>query len=75
MVGSRMTTSLKRLLGRSICVGQRANLENVGHKTRVKLASKKKKKKWKEQTGVERRLIAFAMYSDEQPEPVRKRGN
>jgi hypothetical protein len=27
-----------------------------------------KEKRWKEQTGVERRLIAFAMYSDEQPE-------
>lgn len=31
-----------------------------------------KEKKWKEQTGVERRLIAFAKYSDEQPEPARK---
>jgi hypothetical protein len=27
-----------------------------------------KEKRWKEQTGVERRLIAFAMYSDKQPE-------
>jgi hypothetical protein len=66
LVGSRMTTSLKRLLGRYICFWTAIESKNV--KARDSSQADVKEKRWKEQTGVERRLIAFAMYSDEQPE-------